>query len=59
MVGYSFVQSADDISRLQEELAKRRSDWRRIGIIAKIETALGVTNLPNIIVRAAAGSRSA
>src|ERR1019366_6800762 len=53
MVGFSFVQSADDISRLQEELAKRRSDWQRLGIIAKIETAQAVTNLPDIIVRAA------
>jgi pyruvate kinase len=53
MVGFSFVQGADDISRLQNELAKRRSDWRRVGIIAKIETAQAVTNLPDIIVRAA------
>lgn len=53
MIGYSFVQSADDISRLQEELAKRRPDWQRLGIIAKIETARAVTNLPDIIVRAA------
>jgi len=53
MIGFSFVQSADDISRLQQELAKRRSDWRRLGIIAKIETAEAVRNLPEIIVRAA------
>jgi pyruvate kinase len=53
MVGFSFVQSADDISRLQDELARRRPDWRRLGVVAKIETALAVTNLPDIIVRAA------
>jgi pyruvate kinase len=53
MVGYSFVQSADDINRMQDELASRRPDWQRLGIVAKIETALAVTNLPDIIVRAA------
>ena len=37
MVGYSFVQSADDISRMQHELASRRSDWQSLGIVAKIE----------------------
>ncbi len=53
MVGFSFVQSAGDISRMQDELARRRPDWQRLGIIAKIETAQAVTNLPDIIVRAA------
>jgi pyruvate kinase len=53
MVGFSFVQSASDITRMQNELARRRDDWRRIGIIAKVETALAVKNLPDIIVRAA------
>jgi pyruvate kinase len=53
MVGFSFVQRADDISLLQEELARRRTDWQRIGIVAKIETSEAVTNLPDIIVRAA------
>ena len=53
MIGFSFVKSADDIARLQDELARRRSDWRRIGIVAKIETAQAVRNLPDIIVRAA------
>ncbi len=53
MVGFSFVQSAADITRLQDELAARRPDWQRLGIIAKIETAQAVTNLPDIIVRAA------
>jgi len=53
LIGFSFVQSADDITRLQEELAARRPDWRRLGIVAKIETAQAVRNLPDIIVRAA------
>ncbi|MEJ0020849.1 MAG: pyruvate kinase [Acetobacteraceae bacterium] len=53
MVGFSFVQSADDITRLQQELAKRRPDWQRLGIVAKIETEQAVTNLPDIVVRAA------
>ncbi len=53
MVGFSFVQSADDITRMQHELARRRPDWQRLGIVAKIETAQAVTNLPDIIVRAA------
>ena len=53
MIGFSFVQSANDITRLQDELAARRRDWRHLGIIAKVETALAVKNLPDIIVRAA------
>jgi pyruvate kinase len=53
MIGFSFVQSADDIALMQDELAKRRPDWRRLGIVAKVETALAVKNLPEIIVRAA------
>ncbi len=53
MIGFSFVQSADDIGRMQHELAMRRPDWQRVGIVAKIETAQAVTNLPEIIVRAA------
>jgi len=53
MIGFSFVQSADDIALMQDELAKRRPDWQRVGIIAKVETAQAVRNLPDIIVRAA------
>jgi len=52
MVNYSFVQSADDITRLQNELAKR-SGGRLISLVAKIETARAVRALPDIIVRAA------
>ncbi|MCL2658288.1 MAG: pyruvate kinase [Betaproteobacteria bacterium] len=53
MVGYSFVEKAADIHLLQGEFAKRRSDWERLGLVAKIETPLAVTNLPEIIVAAA------
>ncbi|ESR22416.1 pyruvate kinase [Lutibaculum baratangense] len=54
VVGYSFVQSADDVRVLQRELAVRRpNDWNRIGVIAKIETPHAVRNLPEIIVAAA------
>jgi pyruvate kinase len=53
MVGYSFVQQAADIERLQKELAARRPDWRSVGIVAKIETPRAVGNLPDIVVRAA------
>jgi pyruvate kinase len=53
MIGYSFVQRAADIERLQRELGARRPDWRSIGIVAKIETPRAVANLPDIIVRAA------
>jgi pyruvate kinase len=53
LVGFSFVQTGDDITRMQHELARRRSDWQRFGIVAKVETPLAVTNLPDIIVRAA------
>jgi pyruvate kinase len=53
MIGYSFVQQAADIERLQEELAARRPDWRSLGLVAKIETPRAVANLPGIIVRAA------
>ena len=53
LIGFSFVQSADNITCLQDELASRRPDWRTLGIIAKVETSLAVKNLPDIIVRAA------
>jgi pyruvate kinase len=53
MVGYSFVESADQIARLQQELAARRSDWRKLALVAKIETPRAVHNLPEIIVQAA------
>jgi pyruvate kinase len=54
MIGYSFVQHPDDIVLLQEELRRQRpDDWRRLGVVAKIETAAGIEHLPDIVVRAA------
>lgn len=55
LVGYSFVQGAEDIDRLQRELASRIGEQRAaaIGIVAKIETPRAVRNLPEIIVQAA------
>jgi pyruvate kinase len=53
MVGFSFVQGADDIAALQEQLARRAGQGNSPAIVAKIETARAVRNLPEIIVRAA------
>lgn len=55
LVGYSFVQEAGDIERLQGELAARVGERRAaaIGIVAKIETPRAVRNLPEIIVQGA------
>ncbi|MFM2044659.1 MAG: hypothetical protein RLY86_3235 [Pseudomonadota bacterium] len=53
MIGYSFVQSADDVQELQAALARLRpADWHRLGLVAKIETPKAVRNLPGIIVAA-------
>ncbi len=52
IVGYSFVQSARDIARLQDELARRSPD-REIAISAKIETPTAIQRLPEIIVQGA------
>ena len=53
IVGYSFVQSADDIKLLQQELAARMKQPREIAIMAKIETPQAVSNLPELMVQAA------
>jgi pyruvate kinase len=54
MIGYSFVQEAGDIEHLQSELRARLGDrWRRIAVIAKIETRRAIANLPELIVSAA------
>src|SRR5262249_42240571 len=52
VVGYSFVQSATDVAQLQEAL-RRLAPERTFAISAKIETALAVCNLPEIIVQGA------
>jgi pyruvate kinase len=53
-IGYSFVKEAKDIELLQNELVKRVGRLARgIAIVAKIETAQAIDNLPAIIVQAA------
>ena len=54
IIGYSFVQQANDIELLQLELqARLDANWRKPAIVAKIETPEAVKNLPELIVRAA------
>jgi len=52
-VAYSFVQRPEDIAWLQDELDKRRPGQCPMPIIAKIETGLAFSNLPELIVQAA------
>ncbi|MCF1708538.1 pyruvate kinase [Tabrizicola sp. J26] len=52
MVSYSFVQTVGDIRALIEEMEKRADDGRMPAIILKIETPLGLRNLPDLIVEA-------
>lgn len=54
IVGYSFVQRSSDIELLQQELDKRcENRLSQPAIVAKIETAIAVTNLPELIIYAA------
>ena len=53
-IEFSFVQSADDVAQLQDELARLRpDDWRRLALVLKIETSKAIANLPDMLVRAA------
>ena len=53
-IEFSFVQSAADVKMLQNALSERRpNDWRSLSLILKIETALAVRNLPDMLVHAA------
>jgi pyruvate kinase len=52
IVGYSFVQSAGDVAHLQEEL-RRLVPERELALMAKVETALALRNLPEIVVQGA------
>lgn len=53
-VEFSFVQSHEDVAELQEALARERPEnWRRLGVVLKIETSRAIRNLPDILVRAA------
>jgi len=53
IVGMSFVQTPGQVAAMQAELAARRPDWRKLGLMAKIETPMAVRNLPEIIVQGA------
>lgn len=53
VVGQSFVREAADVEWLLAELAKRNA---RLPVIAKIETAQGIANLPDIIIAGAGRS---
>jgi pyruvate kinase len=58
IIGYSFVQSADDVAELQGELRSRLpGDAQLPALIAKIETRRAVEQLPEIIVQAAGQQR--
>jgi len=51
IVNYSFVQTVDDVKLLQSEIAKRQPE-HPIALVLKIETALAVRNLPELIAAA-------
>ena len=53
LVGFSFVQRSSDVALLDRELIRRRPDGPLLPIMLKIETRLGVRNLPQLIVEAA------
>jgi pyruvate kinase len=54
LIGYSFVQQASDIDLLQKELDQRCAvTGRNPAIIAKIETPVAISNLPELIIHAA------
>ena len=53
LVGFSFVQHPADVALLDRELIRRRPDGPLLPIMLKIETRLGVQNLPQLIVEAA------
>lgn len=53
IVGFSFVQTPDDITQLQGDLERRLEGRPLPPLMAKIETQHAVRNLPELIVRAA------
>ncbi|GAB4217679.1 MAG: pyruvate kinase [Synechococcales cyanobacterium] len=54
MIGYSFVQRPSDIDRLQGELTRRIPAGQPCpALVAKIETAVAVASLPELIIHAA------
>ncbi len=59
LVGFSFVQSPQDVEQLQDHLAVRRGSRSPQGIVLKIETPLAVQNLPQLIVQSASHNPTA
>jgi pyruvate kinase len=53
LVGFSFVQTPEDVVSLQEHLEKRRGAKPPQPLVLKIETPLAVHNLPRLIVQSA------
>ena len=53
LVGFSFVQRSSDIALIQRELAARRGGRPVQPLVIKIETALAVRNLPDLVVHGA------
>ena len=53
LIGFSFVQRPADVGLLDRELVSRRAGRPPQPIVLKIETRLGVQNLPQLIVEAA------
>ena len=54
MIGYSFVQSAEDVALLQAELMRLLGTKQPLpALVLKIETQRAVRNLPQIMLRAA------
>ena len=59
LVGFSFVQRAGDVEKLQDELARRRRDQPPQAIVLKIETPLAIRNLPELILQSLARNPTA
>ncbi len=52
IIGYSFVQTTEDVRRLVAEVTKRCKTGPLPALMLKIETPLAVRNLPRLIVQA-------
>ncbi|MCZ8177390.1 MAG: pyruvate kinase [Rhizobium sp.] len=52
LIGYSFVSRPEDIDLLDSVLSRHGKAERPLGLIAKIEQPLALTNLPALIARA-------
>jgi len=54
IIGYSFVQTPEDVRRLAEEVGRRLHGRPQPAVMLKIETPLAVRNLPRLLVQAGA-----